>query len=241
MMETTTYIALSRQLVLRRRMDIIANNIANMTASGFRAEKLLAEQVPVDAGTRQTINFVQDVALVRDLTPGGMTPTNNPLDVAIEGSGYFVVGTEEGERYTRGGQFRLNDLGEITTASGDSVLDDGGAPLAIPANSGAITIAPDGTVSTADGVVGRIAIVDFDDAQDLRKVEHGLYSTDQAPQPATESRLIQGLLEGSNVRPVVEMTEMMSTLRAYQRTQKIIDSHHEIERKMIERMLETNG
>ena len=240
-METTTYIALSRQLVLRRRMDVIANNIANMTASGFRAEKLLAEQVPVDAGVRQTINYVQDVAVVRDLTPGAMTPTNNPLDVAIEGSGYFVVGTDEGDRYTRSGQFRLSDLGEIITASGDSVLDDGGAPLAVPADGGAITIAPDGTVSTPDGVIGRLNIIDFDDAQDLEKVGDGLYRTDQAPRPAVDARLVQGLLEGSNVRPVVEMTEMMSTVRAYQGTQKIIDSHHEMERRMIERMLEVGG
>lgn len=240
-METTTYIALSRQLVLRRRMDLIANNIANMSASGFRAEKLLAEQVPVDAGTRQKINFVQDVAVVRDLTPGGMIPTNNPLDVAIEGDGYFVVGTDEGDRYTRSGQFRLNDLGEITTASGDSVLDDGGAPLAIPAESGPITIAPDGTVSTPDTVIGRLNLVAFEDRQDLQKAGEGLYRTDQAPTPATDSRLIQGLLEGSNVRAVVEMTEMMSTVRAYQGTQKIIDTHHEMERRMVERMLEVGG
>lgn len=240
-METTTYIALSRQMMLRRRMDIIANNVANMTASGFRAETLLAEQVPVSAGERQTINFVQDVALVRDLTPGAMIPTSNPLDLAIEGQGYFVVGTEEGERYTRSGQFRLNDLGEITTASDHSVLDDGGAPLAIPAGAGPITIAPDGTVSTPDTVIGRLALVNFDDPQTMEKAGEGLYRTDQAPQPAVDARVIQGMIEGSNVRPVVEMTDMMSTLRAYQGTQKIIDAHHELERRMIERMLEVGG
>ena len=240
-METTTYIALSRQMVLRRRMDIIANNIANMTASGFRAEKLLEEQVPVSAGKRQTINFVQDVAVVRDLTPGAMIPTNNPLDVAIEGEGYFVIGTDEGNRYTKSGQFRLNDLGEITTATGDSVLDDGGASLAIPAASGPITIAPDGTVSTPDTVIGRLNIVTFADAQDLQKAGNSLYRTDQVPQQAPDARVIQGLIEGSNVRPVMQMTEMMSTMRAYQGTQKIIDSHHELERRMIERMLEVGG
>lgn len=240
-METTTYIALSRQMVLRRRMDVIANNIANMTGSGFRAEKLLVEQVPVDVGSRQTINYVQDVAVVRDLTPGGMIPTNNPLDLAIEGGGYFVVGTEEGERYTRSGQFQLNDLGEITTAAGHSVLDDGGAPLAIPAASGPITVAPDGTISTPDGVIGRVNVVTFDDGQDLQKAGDDIYRTDQAPIPAPESRIIQGLLEGSNVRPVFEMTEMMTTVRAYQGAQKVIDSHHELERRMIERMLEVGG
>ncbi len=240
-METTTYIALSRQTVLRRQMDVIANNIANMTATGFRAEALLAEQVPVDVGPRQTVRYVQDVALVRDLTPGAMIPTGNPFDLAIEGQGYFVIATPEGDRYTRNGQFRLNELGEIVTATGDSVLDDGGAPIAVPPDSGAVTIAPDGTVSTPDAVIGRVGLVVFEDAQDLEKAGHGYYRTGQAPLPAEGVSVIQGIIEGSNVRPVVEMTEMMSTLRAYQGTQKIIDAHHDLERRMIERMLEVGG
>ena len=237
-METTTAIALSRQMVLRRHMDVIANNIANMTATGFRAESLLAEQVPVDVGPRQTVRYVQDVALVRDLTPGAMIPTNNPLDLAIEGEGYFVIATDEGERYTRNGQFRLSELGEITTANGESVLDNGGAPIAVPPGSASITIAPDGTVSTPDVVLGRLGLIRFDDAQDLEKAGHGLYRTDQAPLQAEDASIIQGLIEGSNVRSVVEMTEMMATVRAYQGTQKVIDAHHELERRMVERMLE---
>ncbi|MEM9625098.1 MAG: flagellar basal-body rod protein FlgF [Pseudomonadota bacterium] len=240
-METTTSIALSRQIMLRRHMDVIANNIANMTATGFRAESLLAEQVPVDVGPSQTVRYVQDVALVRDLTPGAMISTENPLDLAIEGEAYFVIATDEGERYTRNGQFRLNELGEIVTASGESVLDDGGAPIAVPPGSTSMTIAPDGTVSTPDAVLGRLGLVNFADPQDLEKAGHGLYRTDQAPQPAEGVSVIQGFIEGSNVRSVIEMTDMMETLRAYKGTQKIIDAHHELQRRMVERMLETGG
>lgn len=240
-METTTSIALSRQMVLRRQMDVLANNIANMTASGFRAESLLAEQVPVDVGPRQTVRYVQDVALVRDLTPGAMIPTSNPLDLAIEGPGYFVVATEEGDRYTRNGQFRLNEQGEMTTPNGEPLLDFDGAPITLPRDIGSVTIAPDGTVSTPDVVLGRIGLVTFEDAQDLEKAGHGLYRTEQTPAPAENISVIQGVIEGSNVRPVVEMTEMMATVRAYQGTQKIIDAHHELERRMVERMLEVGG
>lgn len=240
-METTTPIALSRQIVLRRQMDIIANNIANMTATGFRAESLLAEEVPVDVGPRQTVRYVQDVALVRDLTPGAMIPTNNPLDVAIEGEGYFMIATEEGERYTRNGQFRLNELGELVTADGDGVLNDGGGAIVVPPGSPSVTIAPDGTVSVPDGLLGRLGVVIFDDFQDMEKAGHGLYRTDQAPLPRAEVNVVQGMIEGSNVRPVLEMTEMMTTLRAYQGTQKIIDAHHELERRMVERMLEVGA
>jgi flagellar basal-body rod protein FlgF len=240
-METTTYVALSRQMVLRRDMDIIANNMANMTSSGFRAEALLFEAVPVDAGERQRVNFVQDVALVRDLSPGTLTPTGNQFDLAIDGEGYFVVGTPEGPRFTRGGQFRLNEIGELTTPDGNPVLDNGGAPLAIPLADGPVAVAADGTISTSVRTIGRLDIVTFDDHQDLEKAGDGLYRTDQAPAPAAGVKVVQGMLEGSNVRPIVEMTEMMSTVRAYQGTQRLIDTHHEMQRKTIERVLEVNG
>lgn len=238
-METTAHIALSRQMVLRRRMDVIAHNIANMTASGFKAEAMLLEPVMVRAGQDQRLAFVQDVATVRDLDPGPITTTGNPLDLAIEGEGYFVVGTPEGDRYTRSGQFRLNDAGEVVTAAGQPVLDDGGAPLAVPPESGALSVARDGTVSSAEGVLGRIDIVTFEDEQALEKAGGGLYRTDQPPVPAADARLVQGALEGSNVQSILEMTRMMDTVRAYQGTRRLLDTHHEMQRRAIERMLES--
>ncbi len=147
-MESTAYIALSRQMVLDRQMDVIAHNIANATTSGFKAESMLLEPVPVDAGERQRLAFVQDLGMVRDLSPGPITTTGNPFDLAIEGAGYFAIQTAGGVRYGRSGQLHLNDVGELATADGDPVLDDGGAPLALPLDAGPITIAADGTVST---------------------------------------------------------------------------------------------
>ena len=240
-MESTAYVALSRQMVLGRQMEVIAHNVANMTASGFRAEAMLLEPVPVDAGGGQRLAFVQDVGMIRDLAPGPVTTTGNPLDLAIEGEGYFTIQTADGVRYGRSGQFRLNELGELATADGDLVLDDGGAPLAVPLDAGEITIAADGTLSTAAGVAGRLELVTFADEQRLRKVGGGLYRTDQAPLPASDARLVQGALEGSNVHPIVEMTQMMATLRAYQGTQRLLDTHHDLQRKAIERMLEASG
>jgi flagellar basal-body rod protein FlgF len=237
-METTAYIALSRQMVLRQRVDVLANNIANTTTTAFKAEQLLLEPVIARAGARQRLAFVQDVATVRDPSPGTLAATGNPLDLAIEGEGYFTIETEEGLRYGRSGQFRLSEEGLIMTAAGDLVLDDGGAPLAVPLGARAITLAADGTLSTEEGVVGRIAVAGFADEQALRKVGSGLYATDQAPQEVPGARLVQGMLEGANVRPVVEMTEMIATLRAYQGTERLLETHHELQRRTIERMLD---
>jgi flagellar basal-body rod protein FlgF len=240
-MESTAYIALSRQMVLDRQMDVIAHNIANATTTGFKAAAMLLEPVPVDAGEHQRLAFVQDVGMVRDLGPGPVTTTGNPFDLAIEGSGYLAVQSAAGVRYARSGQLHVNDLGELATTGGDQVLDDGGAALAIPLDAGPITIAADGTVSTPTAVIGRLGLTTFANEQRLVPVGDGLYRTDQAPLPATGAHLVQGALEGSNVRPIIEMVEMMTTLRAYQGTQRLIETDDDLQRRAIEHMLETTG
>jgi flagellar basal-body rod protein FlgF len=243
-MESTAYIALSRQMVLDRQMDVIAHNIANATTTGFKASALLLEPVPVDAGEHgehQRLAFVQDVGMVRDLDPGPVTTTGNPFDLAIEGAGYLAIQTAAGVRYARSGQLHVNDQGELATAAGDPVLDDGGASLAIPLDAGPIAIAAEGTVSTPTAVIGRLDLVTFANEQRLVPVGDGLYRTDQPPLPATEARLVQGALEGSNVRPIIEMVQMMATLRAYQGTQRLIETDDDLQRRAIEHMLETTG
>ncbi len=240
-MESTAYIALSRQMVLDRQMDVIAHNIANATTTGFKAAAMVLEPVPVETGDRQRLAFVQDFGMVRDLGPGPVTTTGNPFDLAIEGSGYLAVQTATGVRYSRSGQLHVSDLGELATAAGDPVLDDGGAPLAIPLDAGPVTVAADGTVSTPTTVIGRLDLVTFANEQRLEPVGDGLYRTSQVPLPATGARVVQGALEGSNVRPIVEMVGMMATLRAYQGTQRLLDTDHDLHRRAIERMLETTG
>ena len=156
---------------------------------------MVLEPVPVDAGDRQRLAFVQDFGMVRDFSPGPVTATGNPFDLAIEGSGYLAVQTAAGVRYSRSGQLHVNDLGELATAGGDPVLDDGGAPLAVPLDAGPITIAPDGTVSTPSAASGRLNVVTFADQQQLEPAGGSLYRTDQAPLPALGARLVQGALE----------------------------------------------
>ncbi len=236
-MDTTAYIALSRQIALQNRLEVIAGNIANMTTTGFKAEMLRFETVWQPAGPPGRLAFVQDVGRLRDLRDGAFESTGNPLDFAISGPGYFTVETPEGPAYTRAGQFGLSAEGEIVTAGGLPLLDENGSPVTVPPGSGEISLAADGTLSTEEGPIARIQIVDFADPQALERLGDGLYRTDQPPRPVEEARLEQGVLEKSNVEPVLEMTRMMETVRAFEATQRMLDVHHEIERRTVQAVL----
>lgn len=235
-MDTTAYVALSRQVALQRQMTEVATNIANAATSGYKAEHTLFETVLQRAGPPRRVAFVQDVGLVRDLRDGPLVATGNPLDLAISGAGYFSVATPNGPRFTRGGHFELDARGELVTADGHPVLDEGGAPIAVPPGERRITVTPEGIVAAGRAVVGRLGIVSFADEQALRREGAGLYATDEAPQPVAWPNVVQGRIEGSNVQPVVEMTRMIETTRAFEGTQRLVEAHHELERRAIERL-----
>ena len=127
-METPTYIALSRQMVLRDQMDVVANNLANANTSGFKAEMMLMSEVELPADPTTELSYVQDFATARDFSPGTLRPTGNDLDLAIQGDGFFAVQTPDGVRYTRVGRFQLDQDGILVTSHGYPVLASGGMP-----------------------------------------------------------------------------------------------------------------
>lgn len=237
-METTSYIALSNQGALRREMDSIANNMANMNTTGFKGERMMF----VDHLTRsrsgdfiadQRLAFVRDIANYRDTSEGPIEQTGNTLDVAIHGDGYFAVQTPDGERYTRSGNFRLDNGGQLVTQDGLPVLSDAGAPIFFAREDTTITIAGDGSVSTENGLLGKLRVVTFDNQQDMLGVGSGLYTTDQAPIAKPDAQIAQYALEKSNIEAITEMTRMMDVNRKYASTQKMIDAEDERIRKMV--------
>lgn len=240
-MDTTSYLALSRQVALQRHMTTVANNLANATTTGFRAEHTLFGQILERAGAGGPVAFVQDAARVRDLSPGPVTSTGNAFDLAIDGTGYLAFASAEGVRYARAGRLGLDPAGQLVDSAGNPLLDSGGNPIVLAADDHEISIAQDGTVSGRTGALAQIVPVTFPNEQMLEPVGGGLYRTDQAPAPATGARLVQGALEGSNVRPVLEMTSMLETVRAFEGTQRLLDTQHEIERQTIERTIRTGG
>jgi flagellar basal-body rod protein FlgF len=183
---------------------------------------------------------VQDFGLVRDLSEGPMTATGNNLDFAIHGSGYFAVDTPQGERYTRVGRFQLDAQDQLVTSQGHAVLDTGGAPIFAPAEDGEIVVARDGTISVNGEPLGRIAVVQFEDEQAMRKLAGGLYTGDD-PQPALDAEIVQGMVEDSNVEPVLELTRMITVLRSYQSAQRMMETEHERQRRAISTLVSSNS
>ncbi|WP_299616720.1 flagellar basal-body rod protein FlgF [Pelagibius sp.] len=234
-MENAGYIALSRQMTLRREMDVIANNMANLNTPAYKGQSMLFVEYLESTDSGEKMSFVQDIALVRNLTEGTMNATDNPLDTAISGEGYYEVETPLGPRYTRNGVFRLDADRALITASGEKVLDDGGNPIVLPPDSSDVTITRDGTVTTDQGPAGKIRVVRFEDEQALIKLAGGLYDADgQDPQPAEGSEVVQGMVEGSNVAGIIELTKMIQTVRSYSSTGRMVNDEHERQRRAIQ-------
>jgi len=236
-MENAGYISLSRQVAMQRQMDVIANNLANMNTTAFRGENILFEEYLVNTGSQNKASFVQDYGMLRDTREGELRPTGRPLDLAISGKGFFQVDTPQGPRFSRNGQLRLDADGKLVSNEGYPIMDDRKRPIVLSQADGSPTISKDGTIATALGAkVARIELVKFDNEQNLKKTEGSLYTTDEAPKPSIEGVLAQGMIESSNIAPVVEMTRMIELSRSYQTAQKLLENDHDRLRKAVERL-----
>lgn len=221
-----------QQTTLMRRMDVIADNVANASTPGFKAEMI--EMATRYAQTPNGERLVQDVAVARDTREGSFTRTGNPLDLAIKGKGFFAIRTPDGDRFTRNGRLMLDPEGQLVTAQGFQVLGDDGEPIFFAPTEKDIRIGEDGTISTESGPVGTIGVVQFADEQALIRTQTGFFADKAVPQPAVEARIVQGALEESNVEAVIEMTRMMQVLRDFQSAQKVVESEHSRARRMIQ-------
>ncbi|MBR1152988.1 flagellar basal-body rod protein FlgF [Bradyrhizobium sp. JYMT SZCCT0428] len=251
-MENTLLVGLSRQMVLERQMDVVANNVANVNTNGFKADRSLFEQFlrsPAHEDNFQRpdrqVAFVQDRGTFKDFAAGASEMTKNPLDVAIDGKGFLVVQTPAGERYTRDGNLQINTQGQLVTQSGFPVMG-GSGPIVFQQTDKQITIAPDGNVTVLEGsnridsVRGKLRIVSFADAQKLVKEGGNLYSAGQgvAPQPDTTSRVNQGYVEKSNVNSVTEMSRMIEITRAYTQISALLQQQSDLHKSAIEKLAE---
>jgi flagellar basal-body rod protein FlgF len=221
-MENALLIALSRQTVMEKHMQVVANNIANASTPGYKGEQMLFAEYLAGAGTGETTSFVQDIAVVRDYGEGELIRTGNTLDFAIHGKGWFVVATPAGPAYTRNGHFSLDAQGRLTTTNGLPILSSSGTPITFGAEDTGIDVSADGTITTPTGEKGRLNIVAFEEESAMKKSGDSLYTTDQPTKEAKNVKVIQGMIESSNVQPIIEITNMIAAMRSYQSAQQTV-------------------
>lgn len=224
-MNDASSVALSAQLAVLHETDIIANNLANMSTTGYKGQHMAFAQFLSQTSDGTPIAYVQEQGVSRDPSQGPLNTTGNRLDVAIRGEGYFTIQTPLGDRYTRDGHCQLDSSGQIVNSQGYPVLSDGGSPLVVPEGSGEITIGGDGTVSTLQGQVGKLGVVTFPNQQAMSETAGGYFMTDQLPQPApTDTKLMQGALEGSNVEPIVEISRLIGSQHNVEYSKTFVDA-----------------
>lgn len=252
-MENSLLVGLSRQMALGRELDVVANNLANINTTGYKADgavfaEFLMPTARIDhfTGADRRLRFVHDRATWHDMSAGAIEKTNNPLDVVIDGAGFLAVQTPRGERYTRNGAMQINNLGQLVTTDGSPVLGEGG-PILLQPTDREVTISPDGRVSVMEGnsrqesLRGKLRIVAFAQPGRLLKDVGATFRAPDGIAPAaapTSVRLVQGAIEKSNVRSMLEMTRMVELSRAYTQVAALIQQHSDIRRSSIEKLAE---
>jgi flagellar basal-body rod protein FlgF len=217
-MQSSLYVALSGQMALQRRMETIANNVANATVAGFRAEQTKFEATLSDAAT-ESVAFASPGDSYIDRTPGQLIPTGNPLDMAVQGDAWFAIQTPSGQVYTRDGRMQMAPDGSLQSITGYAVLDVGGAPLQVDPNGGPIQIARDGMITQNNRQIGAVGLFTIDPQAKLTRYENSGVIPDK---PATAAldfghlAIQQGHIESSNVNPMAEMSQLILVSRSYE-------------------------
>lgn len=242
------YIAASGAFKQEQKLDVISNNLANLGTTGFKRDGLaFKEMIPPFTESAQlsaslspqlkafqsdpNVSYVGVNDLYTDVSNGTSRQTGNPLDLALDGEGFFVVDSPQGQRFTRNGNLRLSGDGTLVTQEGYKVLGKEGKPIKIDTQGGNISINSSGGIAVKDGSqsipAGDLQLVSFDDPAKLAKEGNGLFKIADASVkklPIENLTVQQGFLETSNVNSIEEMTNMIVTMRAFEAYQKIIQS-----------------
>jgi flagellar basal-body rod protein FlgF len=241
-MENSVYIGLSKQVVLEENMNIIANNVANINTPGYRGQNMIfTEFIEDPRHMKEDIAMVLDYGQYQKTDPGAIKVTENPLDIALVGNGFLGIQTPNGVQYTRAGNLTVDSQGTLRNALGMAVADDAGGDITIPRDAQEIRIDKKGVISTENGQISQLMIVEFPNDQELNPAGNGLYETTAAAQPSEGTVVLQGKLEGSNVQAVVEMTKMIAVSREYQSVQNMMQSEHERLRTASQRLAKTQA
>ena len=246
-MNIASLVAASRLVAQERSIEVTAVNLANVNTPGFQASRVQFSQWlnPQQTGAalpgEKQIAYTQDRATWRDGQAGTLTQTGNPFDLAVRNGAYFTVSTDRGPRLTRDGRFGPLPNGTIGDGAGNALLDTTGKPLQLAPGDTRITITGDGVVSSENGQLGKIGVVTPTDPMKLQAEGGTLFRADTPTTQAAQAGIVQGVLEGSNVPPVLEVTRMMNDVRDYQFTTQLIQAEDDRIQQTIDKTLATSN
>ena len=227
-MDNAGYITLSRQGGLQREMQAIANNIANISTTGFRKEGLVfAEHIFATDSQEPSLSMATANVRNTSMIQGALTKTDGPLDLAIEGDGFFLIETPAGERLTRAGNFSLSAEGNLVTNDGFRVLDAGGAPVFVPPDANGVSVSADGTLSADGRPLAQIGLVQPLDRAGLIREDGVMFRSESGSEPVAGPRILQGFVESANVDPIGQIARMIEVQRAYEMGQSFLDAENE--------------
>lgn len=224
-MDNSSYTTLTRLSGLMREMQVVANNIANSSTAGYRAEGVIfAEHVATTGRGEPSLSMGAAVGHTVSSQQGALERTGASFDFAIEGDGYFLVRTPQGEALTRAGSFIRNEVGELVSPSGHLLLDGGGAPVFVPPTAASIALARDGTLSADGEPLTRIGLWQPLDPTELARQAGTVFAAASGVEPMETGQILQGFLEQSNVDPVGQIARMIEVQRAYELGQSFLDA-----------------
>jgi flagellar basal-body rod protein FlgF len=232
-MDAAGYTTLNRQSGLMREMAVVANNIANASTTGFRREGVVFSEFVAGLDQDPSLSMAHASGRHVDLSQATLAQTGGSFDFAIQGEGFFLIETPQGERLTRSGVFMPSAEGELVTPDGNRLLDAGGAPVFVPPDAKGVALSRDGTLSANGQPIAQIGLWQPADPMALRH-QSGTMFDGGTLEPVENGAVLQGMLEDSNVEPVSEIARMIEVQRAYELGQKFLDAEDERVRGVIQ-------
>ncbi|MEX0276024.1 MAG: flagellar hook-basal body complex protein [Ruegeria sp.] len=233
----TAYVTLSRQSGLMNEMRLVANNIANANTTGYRQQGLVFSEFIHDARDAPSLSMSRAEVRNTALHQGVLTETGGQFDFAIEGDGFFLIETPDGNRLTRAGSFSPNADGDLVTPDGFRVLDSNGAPVFVPPDAATIDVGGDGTLSVDGQLLGQIGVFRVDDPQNLVREGSTLFRPAGDTEPVENPVVLHRFLEGSNVNAIEQVTRLVEIQRAYELGQSFLDSEDERVRSALKALM----
>jgi flagellar basal body rod protein FlgG len=226
--DNTFYVLAARQGDLQKTMNRIADMVANVNTTGFKSESDVYSELSRQMDRKENVSFGKIADTKRDYSQGALISTKRDLDVAINGSGYLMVETPRGVRYTRGGNLKIDSEGTLVTKEGFPLLGPGGGRVELTETDIDIVIRDNGLVSAGVEERGQIGVFEFEDEQALIKEGQGLYKTDQNATLSETSKIVQGMVEASNVNSVRAMTDLIEVSNNIEIVKKMQTDIHDI-------------